>query len=232
MFARLRKLLRPRPDGARKTAHTKTEAQLREEINDLSAIIARAPGESALYCKRGYVYVQLEEFDKALADYDVAVSLMPGASNLIDRGCVHMAAGNLKSAIEDFGRAIAADPNSGNAYSNRAAAYSKMGNLERALEDYGRAIDIDHKYPNSYSNRAFAYYKRGEYEKGIADCNTALKLRPNHSPTYSNRGLCRAALGDTKGARADFTRALELPSNPITIEEARAGLRALEDKDH
>lgn len=228
MFARLRKLFGPSWDDARIAAKARTEAELRDEIKTLDATIARAPRESALYCQRGRLYEQLEEVDKALADYDVAVSLLPGSSNFNDRGCVHMAAGNLKSAIEDFDRAIAADPKSSMAYSNRAAAYSKMGNVQRALEDYGRAIDSDPKYPNSYSNRAYAYYKLGEYEKGIADCNTALKLRPNHSPTYTNRGLCRAALGDTKGARADLTRALELTSNPITIEEAKAGLRALE----
>jgi tetratricopeptide (TPR) repeat protein len=228
MFPRLRKFFRLSPDDAPIATKGKTEAELRDEIKTLDATIARAPGESALYCQRGYLYVQLEEFDKALADYDVAVSLLPGSSNFVDRGCAHLAAGNLKFAIEDFDSAIAADPKSSMAYSNRAAAYSNMGDIQRALEDYGRAIDRDPKYPNSYSNRAFAYYKLGEYEKGIADCNTALKLRPNHSPTYSNRGLCRAALGDTKGAKADFTRALELPSNPITIEEARAGLHALE----
>lgn len=230
MFSLLRKIFRLSPDDARIATEAKTEAELRDEIKTLDATIARAPRESALYCQRGRLYAQLEEFEKALADHDVAVSLLPGSSNFIDRGCVHMAAGNLKSAIEDFDCAVAADPKSGVAYSNRAAAYSKMGDVQRALEDYGRAIDSDPKYPNSYSNRAFAHYKLGEYEKGIADCNTALKLRPNHSPTYSNRGLCRAALGDTKGARADFTRALKLPSNPITIEEAKAGLRALEEK--
>ena len=227
MFARLLKLLR-----RSRTAGTepKTETELRAEIMALDGMIANAPRESALYCKRGRLYADFEEFDKALADYDVAVQLLPGASSLTDRGCVHMLAGNLNAAIEDFGRAIASDPKSALAYSNRAAAHSKMGKVERALEDYGRAIENDPKYPNSYSNRAFAYYKLGEYEKGIADCNAALKLRPNHSPTYSNRGLCRAALGDTKGARADFTRALELPSNAITIAEAQAGLRALDEQ--
>lgn len=226
MFSRLRKLFRSSPDA---TDH-KTEAELRDELNTVSAMIARAPKQSALYCKRASLYRELEEFEQALADYDVAVSLLPGASNFIDRGSTHMLTGNATAAIEDFDRAIASDPKNSMAYSNRGATYSKMGNVPRAIEDYGRAIACNPKYPNTYSNRAYAYYKLGEYEKGIADCNTALKLRPNHSATYSNRGLCRAALGDTKGALADFTRALELPSNPITIAEAQAGLQALMEK--
>jgi len=109
----------------------KTEAELREEIEALDATIPRAPREPALYCKRGRLYAELEEFDKAVADCDVAVALLPGSTNFTDRGCVHMAAGNLESAIEDFACAVAADPKSGIAYSNRAAVTVRLANRFR-----------------------------------------------------------------------------------------------------
>ena len=131
MSSRLRKLFRPSPNAASNATGPKTEAELREEIEALDATIPRAPREPALYCKRGRLYAELEEFDKALADYDVAVALLPGSTNFTDRGCVHMAAGNLESAIEDFACAVAADPKSGIAYSNRAAVTVRLANRFR-----------------------------------------------------------------------------------------------------
>ena len=214
----------------RQLAEAQRDEEVREYIATLDQEVSRTPDEAALYFQRAELYAHLKEFDKAVADHDKAVSLLPGSTTFIARGCLYIQMGDFNSAVADFERAIKEDPTNAMAYTNRGAAYSKLGQIGRAIADYGLAIQYEPKYPNSYANRAYAYYKLGQYQKGIADCDQALALRPDHADTYSNRGLCRAALGDKEGARADFNRALELAGSLGVVNEAVEGLRALDQK--
>lgn len=212
----------------REVARTQKKDELRNYIAALDQEISLKPNEAALYFERAEFYIELEELEKAVADYDKAISLTPVSDFFNARGGLHMRMGNLDAGLADFERAVQANPADAMAYSNRGAAHSKLGDVEAAIADYGLAIQHEPKYPNSYANRAYAYYKVGQYEKGIADCDKALALRPNHANTYVNRGHCRAALGDKEGARADFYKALELADTRSVMEEATEGLRALE----
>ena len=211
----------------RELARTQKRDELRKYIAVLDEEVSRKPNETALYFERAEFYIELEELEKAMADYDKAISLTPVADLFNARGGLHMRMGNLDAGLADFERAVQANPADAMAYTNRGAAHSKLGDVDAAIADYGLAIQLEPNYPNSYANRAYAYYKVGQYEKGIADCNQALALRPNHANTYVNRGHCRAALGDKAGASADFYKALELADTPSVMEEAIEGLRAL-----
>jgi len=200
-----------------------------KRIAGLSDAIAQHPtGED--HAMRAEYYAELGDFDKALADFEKVLSLMPVADAFLGRGCMYMKMGNLTSALADFNHAIEMEPTNAMAYSNRGAAYSKLEDMEKALANYDLAIQHDPNYATAYANRAFAYYKVGRYKDGVKDCNRALALRPDHANTYNNRGLCRAALGDKEGARADFQRTLEFdpPAPPSVIQEALSGMHALD----
>jgi tetratricopeptide (TPR) repeat protein len=202
---------------------------LRKRVAGLSDAIAENPkGED--YALRADYYAELGEFDKAQADFEKVLTLLPVADAFLGRGCLHMTMGDLTSALGDFNHAIEMEPTNAMAYSNRGSAYSKLEDMEKALASYDLAIQHNPYYATAYANRAFAYYKVGRYKEGVADCNRALELRPDQPNTYNNRGLCRAALGDKENARADFQRALELePRAPASvIQEALNGLHALD----
>ena len=202
---------------------------LRERIAGLSRAIAEnpTPEDCAL---RGEYYADLGDFDKARADFEKLLTLMPVADAFLGRGCLYMKMGDLTSALGDFNHAIEMEPTNAMAYSNRGAAYSTLEDMEKSLASYDLAIQHNPDYPNAYVNRAFAYYKVGRYKEGVVDCNRALELRPDNANTYNNRGLCRAALGDKEGARSDFQRALALEPRPpaSVIEEALTGLHNLD----
>jgi tetratricopeptide (TPR) repeat protein len=196
----------------------------------LNREIAKQPAEPERYAFRGEDYIELGEFDKARADFEKLLSLMPVADAFLGRGCFYMRTGDLTSAIRDFDHAIEMEPTNAMAYSNRGSAYSKLQDVENALANYDLAIQNNPDYPTAYANRAFAYYKVSRYENGVADCNRALELKPELAYACSNRGLCRAALGDKESARADFQRALEIkPKAPAFVRaEALRGLHALD----
>ena len=216
------------PSGLLQLAEESEKKEILKGVDFYDQAISCNPSNAKLYYARGDIYLQVGEYDKALADYDKAVSLEPQNPEMfIARGCVYVSMGDLTSAVADFDRAIAVKPTNAMAYANRGAAYSKLGDVQRAIEDYSSAIQYEPRYANSYANRAYAYYKLEEYEKGMADCDKAIKLRPDDANAYCNRGHCRAALGDAEGAASDFRRALDLPGPPSVFEEASEGLRAL-----
>ena len=210
-------------------ATTRHKDYARDRIAGLTKAIAQNPkGED--YALRGEYYIDLGEFDKARADFESLISLMPVADAFLGRGCFYMKTGELTSALADFNHAIEMEPTNAMAYSNRGSAYSKLEDMEKALANYDLAIQHNPTYATAYANRAFSYYKTGRYKEGVADCNRALELRPDQPNTYNNRGLCRAAIGDKEGARADFLRALEIEPRPpaSVIEEALNGLHNLD----
>ena len=209
-------------------ATTEHKDYARDRIAGLTRNIAQNPkGED--YALRGEYYIELGEFDKARADFESFLSLMPVADAFLGRGCFYLKTGDLTSALADFNHAIEMEPTNAMAYSNRGIVYSKLGDMEKSLASYDLAIQHNPDYATAYTNRAFSYYKVGRYKEGIADCNRALELKPDVANAYNNRGLCRAAVGDKEGARADFIRALEIELKPASvIEESLNGLHNLD----
>lgn len=207
----------------------------RQRIAGLTKTIAQNPkGED--YAMRAEYYAELGEFDKALADFENVISLMPVADAYLGRGRMYSMMGELPTAIVDFNRAIEMEPTNAMAYSNLGSAYSRLQDIDKALAHYDLAIQHNPNYATAYANRAFAYHKVGRDKEGLADCNRALELETSAATTanaYNNRGLCRAALRDKEGARADFQRALEITPRPpaSVIQEALTGLHALDHPD-
>jgi hypothetical protein len=82
--------------------------------------------------------------------------------------------GNMKErnaqALEEYNKAIAADPNYARAYKGRGHAYQELNDYERALDDYNtfaRLSDVVDEY--FYRNRAAVYKALGMYDKMCAD---------------------------------------------------------------
>ncbi|MEM8677833.1 MAG: tetratricopeptide repeat protein [Planctomycetota bacterium] len=60
------------------------EGKYREAIDVLSAGIERFPKDARLRRHRGHRYITLRQFDKAIADFDVAIQLIQGMPNEIE----------------------------------------------------------------------------------------------------------------------------------------------------
>lgn len=70
-----------------------------------------APEDAYIYDSRGEAYYGLEEFEKALADYDKALELDPTMSTSYKyRGFVQQALGNAEQAIADLEQYLTLEP--------------------------------------------------------------------------------------------------------------------------
>jgi lipoprotein NlpI len=171
------------------------------------------------YGNRGKAYEDKGEDDRAIADYNTAISINPKNPTFYNnRGIAYRHKGNLEQAIADYSQAINLNPKDHDAYYNRGISYRNKGELDRAIADYSEAIRLNAKDPDFFNNRAFAYRQKNDSERAIADYGEAIKLAPKNDVFYVRRGRAHFYGGDPAKALADMSQATEL--DPTDADEA------------
>ena len=101
---------------------------------------------------RGVAYSELGDYDRAIKDYQQALTLVPKDPTAIK---------NLRIA-----------------YIRRAAAAARLGDQTAALADYDRAIELEPNHPLAYMRRGQLQLDRGDNAAAIADLTRAQQLDP------------------------------------------------------
>ena len=169
---------------------------------------------ASLFISRGTNLNALEEYEKAMAEYVVAIGLDPEyalAHN--NRGAVLHRLGYLSDALADLNTAIELDPDLADAYSNRGVVHSDLGNHSKAISDYNRAIAMGRGNAINYNNRGISYSRSGEYSEAISDYNMATTLDPGFAKAYFGKGYAYSALGNYTQAVSEYTKAIELEAD-------------------
>ena len=183
-----------------------------------------------LYKWRVYAYMELEQYDKAIADSDRIIALEPEeATNYNFRAYVYSEAKQYDLAIADYTKAIKLLPNYAHAYKNRGQTYAKLKQYDLAIADYTKALssysdyssfgsnNVD--YANAYVGRADVYRELKQYDLAIADYDNALKVYSEFAFAYKKRGEFYQELGNIAQARQDLEKAASLYQQQDNIEE-------------
>lgn len=118
--------------------------------------------------------------------------------------------GDPDGAIAAYTKAIALDPELGEAYYNRGMLRRQKGLEQDAIADFTKAIEVKPGLEQSYYNRAEMRYNRNELDVAISDYNKAIELAPNLTRNYVGRGNTWHKKGETERAIADYTRAIAI----------------------
>jgi tetratricopeptide (TPR) repeat protein len=170
-----------------------------------NSAISQNPDNALMYNNRGYVKVDIGDFQEAINDFTKAIELNPNfALAYNNRGLAYSAIGDLERAIKEYGKAIELNPNFALAYLNRGNAYRNKGDLDKAIKYYDKAIELNPNDANAYNNRGNVYYNEGYHEMAIKYYNIAIELDPNDADTYCNRGIAYRDKGMLKEAVQDF----------------------------
>lgn len=173
-----------------------------------------ADDRQTAYGKRGNALVELGDHDRAMADFDQAISLDPNqARGYNGRGWVWFSRGDYDRAIADYNTAIKLEPKKAAIYVNRGLVWKNKGDLDRAMADFDQAIRLDPKLASAYIGRGIAGAGKGDFDRAIADYSQAIALDPKDTLAYSNRGLSWAAKGNEALAIADCSHAISLSPN-------------------
>ncbi len=138
---------------------------------------------------------------QAHADYFDALNLLGAITAQTDR---------LDEAASLFGRAVAAQPNNAEAWSNRGVALQKLGRLTEAIENFDRAIAIQPDYAQAGNNRGNALAELKQLEAAVESYDRAIAIQPDYGEAHYNRGNTLKELQRFEAAIASFDRAIAI----------------------
>lgn len=140
------------------------------------------------------------------------------AAAFVYMGIAYDRQGKHDSAIREFGHALDLDPESADAYLQRAYTRAVLGDYPSALVDYDRAVLLEPKASMARGHRCFLHFHQKRLRKAIRDCDEAVALaegdgeraRELRASALEVRGMVRLEMGQAKEAISDFDAALAL----------------------
>ncbi|MBI1280352.1 MAG: tetratricopeptide repeat protein [Anaerolineaceae bacterium] len=137
------------------------------------------PSLEMAYVYRAFAFQKNKQFEKALSDYDMAISISPNSvQSYIHRAefksrCLD----DNQSALVDINAAIQLDGDLLNAYLIRGLVRAKLKH-EDAFEDFEQALRLaKHRSPAKiYVQRGQAYYAVNNYSAALKDFREAIRL--------------------------------------------------------
>ncbi len=163
---------------------------------------------------RGFAYYQIGEYDKALADLDIALALSPRHGLFSARSSIRAVKQQYDGALSDIERALVIAPSLPfilGYRSNRADIWRDRGDYRLALREYSEIIQRDPTFVLAYIGRTWLYRANGNVAEAAADLARAAAIAPTIAEPYVAQGLLAESAGDTVGARASYLRAVALP---------------------
>ena len=118
--------------------------------------------------------------------------------------------GESAKAIAQFDTAIAAKPDYGRAYSERAAAYLDIYDYSSAIENYETARKTGFDDALTNGNLGWAYYLNGQFEKSIEASQRAMKQSDSYKiGIHANEALAYLGMGDMSNSKKQYDALLE-----------------------
>lgn len=142
--------------------------------------------DALTHYRRGNEHRVLAQWDAALAEYDIAVSLDPGFANAFcNRGVALEQLGKLEDALASYDQTIKLDPLDALAFYNRGAVLVRLERLRPALDDFDQAISLRPGYAEAHFNRAVLLHQLQRWDEATAGFHRAMELNPAFAGEYT-----------------------------------------------
>ncbi len=182
------------------------------------------PLEPWAYNNRGIIYADRQEYEKAIQDYNKAISIKHDhAGSYNNRGNIYLDRKDYGKAMQDFNKAISIKHDFAEAYNNHGIVYFVKKEYEKAMQDYNKAILIKHDYADAYNNRGSVYFVKKEYEKAIQDYNKAILIKHDYADAYANRAVSWFYMKEYNKSLSDVKKCQSLGGkvNPLLLQELK-----------
>ncbi len=186
------------------------DSDLSGALEKFKEAIARDSSFVDAYFNSGFIKLNQADFEEAIADFDIVLSLQPNDKAWFYKGRALMGLGRYPEAVAQYTLAIAQNPQFFYAYNNRGNVLFQLEQYQEAVDDFTAAIDINPDYVFAYNNRGNAYFKLNDYQAAIDDYDKAIGLRPDYGFAYLNRGITYEVTGQMDKACTDWQKAAEL----------------------
>jgi Flp pilus assembly protein TadD len=180
-----------------------------------TALLARANG-----------YLAKRDYDRAIADYDLALVRDGGlVAAFGGRARARFAKGDPDGALADYDQALRLNPRAVLFYVDRGNVWRRKGDIDRAIADFSEAIRVDPALASAFISRGLAREHKGDREQARSDYEAVLALTPRGEPGKRMQDTARARLASL-GAGETVPVASATPTRtPLTPPAASPGVR-------
>ncbi|HUB68539.1 MAG TPA: tetratricopeptide repeat protein [Candidatus Methylacidiphilales bacterium] len=173
--------------------------------------LAKNPGCCIGYNNLGLVFLQKGETDKAIPEFQEALSINPnfGAAR-DDLGDAFMEEGRIDKAIDQYRENIKIDPGYLVAYTNLGVALLKKGQVDEAIVQFKKALEINANHCATRCNLGNALMQKGQWQEAMAQFQKALEINPNYANAHADLGGLFLQTGQIDEAISQYTKSLEI----------------------
>jgi lipoprotein NlpI len=133
-----------------------------------------------VYYTRGAEWASQGNHDRAIADFDVAISLDPKlAGAYFNRALSWSEKSEHDRAIADYDAALQLSPRDAKAHVGRAVELTVKGEYKRAIADYEQVIRIEPQNTMGYFGRGRARFYAGDFMPAASDFLRAHQMDPS-----------------------------------------------------
>ena len=138
--------------------------------NQGNAKLRGKAGEAETHFNRGNQLSALNQFERALASYDAAISAKADyAEAYSNRGLALVGLKRWDASLASFDRAVAIKSDFAEAHSNRGNVLTALDQWEEAQKSYERAVAVKPDFADAHFNKAYLKLLRGDLAGGCID---------------------------------------------------------------
>ncbi len=207
---------------------THARADFDRAIEIDTSLVQSHPAWADSYTQRAAVLYHIQEYDRALADYDAAIAHDSHAAYPhYGRGLILFRRGDYADAMAEFDTAqhlaVSDDEQdySGSQCEARAAAATELAIAQTACD---HAVSDSGRSSSSLVTRGYLRFMRGQIEAASTDFADAVRRDARNPSALYGRGVAAIRLGNSADGQADINRARELDAREVDYY-ANAGLR-------
>jgi tetratricopeptide (TPR) repeat protein len=186
------------------------DAQIKSVTQELKA----KPKSTDLLIKRGDLYFQVHEFDKAVADYSAAIKLDDHADKAYyGRGLALGRSGDIPGGIKDLSVYLDRHPDDSYGYTKRGIRYLWIGEDKNAEKDLTKAITINPRNAEAHDDLGVVLARRGDYKKAKKNFLACVTNDPTYFKGWHNLAMVLYIFGEDKQALDAVNNSLKLVPN-------------------
>jgi len=162
---------------------------------------------------RGDAYFKLQEFFKAVNDYDKAIKLANLDKAYFGRGMAKGRIGQIEDAISDLSVYIQRNPDDTVGYTKRGVRYLWLGDHTKAQQDLEKAIKLDPTNAEAHDDLGVIFASRGDHETAKNHFLSTITLDKSYQKGYHNLAMVHFIKGENQHALQRIEQAIALSPN-------------------
>jgi tetratricopeptide (TPR) repeat protein len=193
------------------------------------------PDNAEEHRKKGALLTQQGNYDEALAEFRLALRLMPGLDRAhLGLGAALQGKGDLEGAIAEYRTLLKLHPNDSAGHNNLGSALQRKGDVAAAIGEYRAALQSQPDDALTHFNLGTALSTKGQVEDAIGEYQTAIRLNPDLVEAYFDLGSLLKENNQTREAvdafREYVRRAPNTPANKTLIGQAQEFLETSRER--